>query len=210
MQAFIREEIRTTRLVIEKIESDAHFMANVIAIAKQCIAVLQSGGKILFAGNGGSAADAQHLSAELVSRLRYDRPGLAAIALTTDTSALTAIGNDYAFDQLFSRQIEAIGRPEDLFVGISTSGKSPNILTALRAAKQKGMLTVGFTGKCPGQMAECCDMLLCVPSSVTPKIQECHIMLGHIVCSLVEEAIHGAQYNPARQQEAEMLAGCLA
>jgi D-sedoheptulose 7-phosphate isomerase len=139
------------------------------------------------------------MAAELVSRLCYDRPGLAAIALTTDTSALTAIGNDYSFENLFSRQVEAIGQAGDVFIGITTSGKSPNILKALDVARAKGMTTIGFTGKSAFLLAERCDYVLNVPSTETPKIQECHIMLGHIVCALIEEDIFGAEYNPRRK-----------
>ncbi|MBV8939050.1 MAG: D-sedoheptulose 7-phosphate isomerase, partial [Alphaproteobacteria bacterium] len=156
---------------------------------------------IMFCGNGGSAADAQHLSAELVSRLNFNRPGLSAIALTVDTSALTAIGNDYGFDTVFSRQVEALGQPGDVLVAISTSGNSPNVLKAIAAARAKNIAVVGQTGQSGGAMGTLCDIILKMPSSETPKIQECHIMLGHIYCALIEEALFGAQYNTARQRE---------
>ncbi len=185
-----------------QIEEDTALLNTVKAIAQRCIASLRNGGKILFAGNGGSAADSQHMAAELVSRLSYDRPGLASIALTTDTSALTAIGNDYSFENLFSRQVEALGRKGDVLIGISTSGKSPNILKAFKAARSLGMVTIGFTGKTAPMMAERCDLVLNIPSSETPKIQECHILLGHIVCSLIEEEMFGAEYNPKRSKQA--------
>lgn len=199
MHNLIKDEIQKTRAVLLKMEEDALFLNAVQTVADKCITALRSKGKILFAGNGGSAADSQHLAAELVSRLRYDRPGLAALSLTTDTSALTAIGNDYAFENLFSRQIEALGQKGDVFIGISTSGKSPNVLKAFDAARAKGMVTIGLTGASSPLMAERCDIVLNAPSKETPKIQECHILLGHIICVLIEEDIFGEQYNPEKQ-----------
>jgi D-sedoheptulose 7-phosphate isomerase len=199
MLNYIKKEIQKTLSVIQQVEADTLLLETAQDIAKKCIAALRNNGKILFAGNGGSAADSQHMAAELVSRLCYDRPGLAAIALTTDTSALTAIGNDYSFENLFSRQVEAIGQPGDVLIGISTSGKSPNILKALDAARAKGMTAIGFTGKSSPLMVERCDYVLNIPSSETPKIQECHILLGHIICALIEEDIFGEEYNPKRK-----------
>jgi D-sedoheptulose 7-phosphate isomerase len=146
MLDYIKKEIQKTLSVIQQVEADTLLLETAQNIAQKCIAALRANGKILFAGNGGSAADSQHMAAELVSRLCYDRPGLAAIALTTDTSALTAIGNDYSFENLFSRQVEAIGQAGDVLIGITTSGKSPNILKALDVARAKGMTTIGFTG----------------------------------------------------------------
>jgi len=200
MQDFIINEIQETRETHQKILEDKALLKTAETIAKVCTESLQHGHKILFAGNGGSAADSQHLAAELVSRLQYNRPGLAGIALTTDTSALTAIGNDYSFENLFSRQIEAIGRKGDVFIGISTSGNSPNILKALKQAKDLGLITVGFAGETGGQMSEYCDYILKIPSRKTPKIQESHILLGHIICALIEETIYGEQYNPHKQK----------
>ncbi len=193
---FIKEEMHKTQAIILRMLDDLQLQNEVQKIAERCIQALQLGNKILFAGNGGSAADSQHLAAELVSRLRYNRPGLAAIALTTDTSALTAIGNDYSFQDLFARQIEAIGRPGDVLIAISTSGKSPNILKALETARARKMSTIGFTGKFSSFFSERCDLILNIPSMETPKIQECHIMMGHIICALIEEEIFGSQYNP--------------
>jgi D-sedoheptulose 7-phosphate isomerase len=201
MLDYIKKEIQKTLSVIQQVEADTLLLETAQNIAQKCIAALRANGKILFAGNGGSAADSQHMAAELVSRLCYDRPGLAAIALTTDTSALTAIGNDYSFENLFSRQVEAIGQAGDVLIGITTSGKSPNILKALDVARAKGMTTIGFTGKSAPLLAERCDFVLNVPSAETPKIQECHIMLGHIVCALIEEDIFGAEYNPRRKMK---------
>lgn len=202
MLNFIKKELQKTQLTILQIEEDFTLLNTVERIAQRCIAALRAGGKILFAGNGGSAADSQHLAAELVTRLGYDRPGMAALALSTDTSVLTAIGNDYSFEHLFSRQVQAIGQKEDVFIGISTSGKSPNILKALETARSKRITTIGFTGKTAPLMIERCDLLLNVPATETPKIQECHIMLGHIICALMEEELYGAQYNPLRRMKA--------
>jgi D-sedoheptulose 7-phosphate isomerase len=158
-------------------------------VATACIDALRRGHKILFAGNGGSAADAQHLAGELVSRFNYDRPGLAAFALTTDTSVLTAIGNDYGYERVFARQVEAVGAAGDVFIGISTSGRSPNIVAALQAARAKGLATVGLTGRGGGLMPELCDHCLRTPSDETPRIQEGHIAMGHTICWLIERAI---------------------
>lgn len=200
MNNLIQSEITKLAGLLLQIQNDTQLLQTVQEIADTCIAALQQGKKILFAGNGGSAADSQHLAAELVSRLRYNRPGLAAIALTTDTSALTAIGNDYSFENLFSRQVEAIGQAGDIFIGISTSGKSPNILKALDVARAKDMITIGFSGMQSPMMAERCNLMLNVPSSETPKIQECHIMFGHIICAVIEDVIFGAEYDPMRKQ----------
>lgn len=199
MHNLINEEIKKLSTLLTQIQSDTALLKNVQLIADECIAALQRGNKILFAGNGGSAADSQHLAAELVSRLRYNRPGLASIALTTDTSALTAIGNDYAFENIFSRQVESIGQSGDVLIGISTSGKSPNILKALDAARAKNMKTIGFTGAQAPMMAERCDIVLNIPHRETPKIQECHIMFGHIICAIIEDVIYGAEYDPMRK-----------
>jgi D-sedoheptulose 7-phosphate isomerase len=146
----------------------------------------------LLAGNGGSAADAQHIAGEFVSRFAFDRPGLPAIALTTDTSILTAIGNDYGYEKLFARQVQAHGQKGDVFIGYSTSGQSPNVLLALKEARLRGLICIGLTGNRGGPMRELCDYLLEVPSSDTPKIQEGHLVLGHILCGLVENAIFKA------------------
>lgn len=187
----ILAELRKTADLLGALLADAAIAAELEAAAGDCLAALRGGGKILFAGNGGSAADAQHLAAELVSRFSFDRPGLPAIALTTDTSALTAIGNDYGFERLFARQIEALGRAGDVFIGISTSGRSPNILAALRLAREKGLATIGLTGQSGGEMPALCDRCLRMPSAETPKIQEGHIVLGHILCGLIERAMFG-------------------
>lgn len=151
-----------------------------------CVASLRGGGKILFFGNGGSASDAQHLAAELVVRYKQNRPAIAALALSTDTSVLTAGGNDLGFEQVFARQIEALGRPGDVAIGISTSGKSPNVLTALRRAKALGLVTVAFGGKDGGDLAGVAEHLLVVPCDATARIQEMHIAIGQILCGAIE------------------------
>lgn len=185
----IRGQLQETADHLRAMSEDTRLHATLAQVAHACIEALRRGNKILFAGNGGSAADAQHLAAELVSRFNYDRPGLPAFALTTDTSVLTAIGNDYGYEHLFARQIEAVGVQGDVFIGISTSGRSPNVLNALRKAREKGLVTVGFTGRKGGEMPPLCDYCLQVPSDVTPRIQEGHISLGHTLCHLIESAL---------------------
>lgn len=191
MKTQITTQLSETARVMSAILADTTLISILEAAAQACIQCLRSEGKILLAGNGGSAADAQHIAAEFVSRFMFDRPGLSAMALTTDTSILTAIGNDYGYEQLFSRQIEALGRKGDLFIGYSTSGKSPNILRGFEQAQLMGLITVGLTGRYdrPTQMEKCCDHLLAIPSNSTPKIQEGHLVLGHILCGLVEGSI---------------------
>jgi D-sedoheptulose 7-phosphate isomerase len=186
LRDFLAAELHKTAAVIGAIVADAKLAEAIETVARACIKALQGGNKILLAGNGGSAADAQHLAAEFVSRFNFDRPGLAAIALTTDTSALTAIGNDYGFARIFSRQIEALARHGDVFIGLSTSGNSPNVLAALEECRAKGLVTVGLTGLSGGKMPPLCDHCLRMPSSETPKVQEGHIVVGHIICALVE------------------------
>jgi D-sedoheptulose 7-phosphate isomerase len=203
MQHYIQNEIQKLSSLLSQIQKDDLLLAIVEKIAAECTSALQQGKKILFAGNGGSAADSQHLAAELVSRMNYDRPELAAIALTTDTSALTAIGNDYGFEKIFSRQINSLGQSGDVFIVFSTSGKSKNIIHALNAARTKHMTTIGFTGRDAPLMAECCDWVINVPSRETPKIQECHILFGHIICGLIEDALFGEQYGQKQKQTAD-------
>lgn len=189
MQDYVETQLAETRRVFDAVYADNALRAAVARAAELCVGCLRAGGKVLFAGNGGSAADAQHMAGEFVSRFAYDRPGLAAVALTTDTSILTAIGNDYGYEKLFARQVQALGRAGDVLVAYSTSGRSPNILRALEAARAGGVTTVGFTGNRGGPMPELCDVLLAVPSADTPKIQEGHLVLGHILCGLVERSM---------------------
>ena len=185
----IASQLRETTANLKAMSEDAVLHATLAQVAQTCIAALRAGNKILFAGNGGSAADAQHLAGELVSRFNYDRPGLPAFALTTDTSVLTAIGNDYGYERLFARQIEAVGVRGDVFIGISTSGRSPNVINALRTAREKGLVTVGLTGRSGGDLPPLCDFCLRVPADATPRIQEGHISLGHTLCWLIERQI---------------------
>lgn len=196
MHHLIQTEIQKSLSLLQQIHLTASIHDIIEKIARQCITALQAGNKLLFIGNGGSAADAQHLAAELVGRLRFDRPALAAVALTTDTSALTAIGNDYDFEHIYSRQVEALGQPNDVLIGISTSGKSPNILRAFEMARAKQMMTIGFTGSEAPLFRDRCDLVLTIPAQETSKIQECHIMIGHIICLLIEETLFGNVSHP--------------
>lgn len=158
--------------------------------AEMLIAAIQAGGKVLIFGNGGSAADAQHIAAELVNRLTYDRPPIAAIALTTDTSILTSVGNDSTFDELFERQLRALGRAGDVAVAISTSGNSPNVLRAVEAARELRIGTIGLAGNSGGKLAAAVDLALVVGAQSTQRIQETHITIGHILCELIEENLY--------------------
>lgn len=188
----IREHMAESIAVKQAFLNDPARMALLAQVAELCVETYRNGNKILIAGNGGSAADAQHFAGELVSRFYFDRQPLSAIALTTDTSVLTAIGNDYGYEDIFARQIHAHGRPGDLFIGISTSGNSPNILKAIAAARGKSMAVVGLGGENGGKMRDACDHCLCVPSLSTPRIQECHLVMEHIICCSVEQALFGA------------------
>ncbi len=170
---------------------DRDVIASIAAIVDTVTRAFRAGGKVLIAGNGGSAADAQHIAGEFLSRLNFDRNPLPAIALTTDTSVLTAIGNDYGFDRVFERQVRGLGRPGDVLIAISTSGRSPNIIAALKAAREIGVVTVGFTGSGPRAMAAFCDLCLCAPSDETPQIQQVHIVAAHAICGLVESELFG-------------------
>jgi len=161
----------------------------VVVAAKRLVTCLRAGHKVLLCGNGGSAADAQHLAAELVGRYTRERRGWPAIALTTDTSALTAIGNDYGYERIFDRQVEALGQAGDVLIAISTSGNSPNVLAAVARARAQGLYTLGFAGRDGGLLATACDLCLPVPHAETARIQELHITLGHILCDLVEAAL---------------------
>lgn len=185
----VATQLRETSENLQLMTKDAALLAATVQVAEACIEALRKGHKVLFAGNGGSAADAQHMAGELVSRFAYDRPGLPSFALTTDTSVLTAIGNDYGYEHVFARQLEAVGAAGDVFVAISTSGHSPNVLKALDVARGKGIVTVGMTGRQGGRMPERCDYLLRVPSDSTPRIQEGHIAIGHAICQIIEAQI---------------------
>jgi D-sedoheptulose 7-phosphate isomerase len=177
---------------LERASQDAALRDTARRIAAAIVAALRTGNKLLLVGNGGSAADAQHIAAEIVGRYKQERPAYAAIALTTDTSALTAIGNDYGFDQVFARQVEGLGRRGDVLLAISTSGRSPSILNALAKARAQGITTVGFTGLKGQAMVESCDLLLVAPSDDTPVIQQIHLAVAHGICAVVEQALMAA------------------
>ena len=187
----IAAHFRRSLDVLERAASDDKFRAALLAIAQSVEKTFRDGGKVMLAGNGGSAADAQHIAGEFLSRLRFDRNPLPAIALTTDSSVLTAVGNDYGYEQVFERQLRGLGRAGDVFIAISTSGKSPNVLAALRAAREIGIATVGFTGAAGGAMRPLCDMVLAAPSDDTPLIQQIHITAAHAICEMVEQRLFG-------------------
>lgn len=184
---------RIQQIALESIDTKRAFFGSnaglVARAAEILIEAIQSGGKVLIFGNGGSAADAQHIAAELVNRLNYDRPPIAAIALTTDTSILTSVGNDATFDALFERQLRALGRAGDAALAISTSGSSPNVLRAVTAARELGIKTIGLAGRSGGELAGAVDLALVVATESTQRIQETHITIGHILCELIEEAL---------------------
>lgn len=189
MKNYIKQQIQKSLQVKQILLCDEENLLKIQKVCEEIIAAYKRGNKTLIAGNGGSAADAQHIAAEFVSRFNFDRPGLASIALTTDTSILTAIGNDYGYEKLFARQIEANGKKSDVFIGISTSGNSPNIIEAFKKANEKEIITVGLTSKTGGKMAQYCSICINVPSDETPHVQESHIMIGHIICGYVEKEI---------------------
>jgi D-sedoheptulose 7-phosphate isomerase len=183
----IKGQIQASIDVKQSVLDNQSLLNNIKSAAELLIAAYRDKKKTLIAGNGGSAADAQHIAGEFVSRFYFDRPGLPSLALTTDTSILTSIGNDYGYDKLFARQVQAQGNEGDVFIGISTSGNSANVIEALNACKEAGIKTIGLTGEGGGKMAGLCDICLKVPATETPRIQECHILIGHILCYLVED-----------------------
>ena len=189
MKTTIINQIEHSIEVKKLLLADQHLINQIEEAAKVIIKAYRNGNKTLIAGNGGSAADAQHIAGELVNKFYFDRPGVASIALTTDTSILTAIGNDYGFDRIFERQIQAQGTKGDVFIGISTSGNSNNIIQALIACKEKGIFSIGLTGEKESKMDSLCDICLKVHSNETPRIQETHILIEHIICCLVEESL---------------------
>ena len=191
LRSFIRSEVTKTIDVMQAILADPRLIDAVERLGSACAQAIAEGGKIMFCGNGGSAGDSQHLAAELVGKLMFNRPGMAGLALTVDTSALTAVGNDFGYEFVFSRQVEALGRPGDVLVGISTSGRSGNVVKAMEAARAQGIVTVAMTGAKRGPMADLAEHWIAVPHAETQKIQEGHIVLGHIFCALIEEKIYG-------------------
>ena len=191
MLKYIKSEVTASAETKNRILNDDTFLEKIADVVKASVAVYKNSHKILIAGNGGSAADAQHFAAELVGRYGFDRPSLPALALTTDTSNLTAIGNDYGYEYVFSRQLEGMGVSGDLFIGISTSGNSQNILNAFASAKERGIATVALTGRDGGKMAQVADFTLIVPSDYTPRIQESHLLIEHMICDVIEKEMFG-------------------
>ena len=192
LKDFVKEQVAASARVKEAFLSDEKAMEQVAAVAALLVETYRAGGKSLWAGNGGSAADAQHMAAELVNKFRLNRSGLPALALTVDTSILTAIGNDYGYDQVFYRQIIACGAPGDVFVGISTSGNSANLVKALEACRERGMVAVAIVGGAPCRM-DGYDHVIRIPSTDTPRIQECQTLVGHILCDAVERSLFGGE-----------------
>lgn len=190
MQQFVARQLQEHVALLQVIETE--LSGAIVLLAQRLIETLKIGNKLLIMGNGGSAADAQHFAGEIVSRFRMERPGLPAIALSTDTSIITAIGNDYGFECIFSRQVEALAAPGDAVIGISTSGNSPNVLKALETARQAGCSTIGLLGKDGGSIKACCDFPLIMPSQDTPRVQEGHITVIHILCDLIEQGLFGS------------------
>lgn len=183
IKSLLKESIEIKEKIIQE-------QSKIIAqMAKEIIKCYQQGKKVVFFGNGGSAADAQHLATELISRFQKERRSLPAIAFTTDTSTLTAIGNDYGFEKVFARQVEGLVEKGDLVIGISTSGNSVNVIEGIKEAKKKGASTIGFLGATGGKLKNLVDLALCIPSAITARIQEAHITVGHILCQLVEEEL---------------------
>ena len=186
----VAEHFRRSCETLSRAADDPQLRAAIHAIAATITDAFRAGGKLLIAGNGGSAADAQHIAGEFLSRLNFDRNPLPAIALTADTSVLTAIGNDYGFDHTFERQLRGLGKADDVFIAISTSGRSANVIAALKAARESGLTTVGFTGTAPdGAMRPLCDHFLAAPAADTPLIQQIHIVAAHAICGLVERSL---------------------
>lgn len=183
-----KEQVKDSASVKTQLLEDEATMRQIAEVANLCVAAYKAGKKTLWAGNGGSAADAQHMAGEMVSKFMFDRPGLPSMALTTDTSIITAIGNDYGYDRLFARQLQANGEEGDVFIGISTSGNSKNLVEALDACKRKGIVSVAIVGEKTCEM-DAYDYVIHVPSAVTPRIQECQTLIGHIICCCVEEAL---------------------
>ncbi len=195
MKNYIKEEIRKSYETKQAIYNNEELLRQIGILAIKCIELYKNGKKTILAGNGGSAADAQHIAAELVGRYGFDRPSIPSLALTTDTSNLTAIGNDYGYDKVFSRQLEGMGQDGDLFIGISTSGNSLNIINAFNSAKIKNITTVALVGKDGGEMAKLADIAIVVPSDSTPRIQESHILIGHILCDIIEKELFANGIN---------------
>jgi D-sedoheptulose 7-phosphate isomerase len=190
-EARIRSSVESAVATMDSLRADAAFVSTLSSVAESLIRAYREGNKVLLFGNGGSANDAQHIATELVGRFAFDRPALPAISLAESLSSVTAIGNDHGFEQIFSRQIEALARPGDIAIAISTSGNSPNVLHGVAAANKIGVLTVGLTGRSGGKLRSIVKECICVPSDETPRIQECHALIGHILSQLVEQELFG-------------------
>lgn len=185
----IKSQLEASCLVKQQMLDNTGILQTIEDAVSHCITALKAGNKIILAGNGGSAADAQHIAAELVGRFETERPGLPAITLTTNSSTVTAVANDYNYDNIFRRQVQALGQRGDVFIGISTSGNSPNVVAAIEQCKEQGITVIGLTGETGGKMLELCDICVRVPSTNTARIQESHITIGHILCSLIDSAL---------------------
>jgi len=188
-QKIVIQNIGDSASLKRKLLEDNHIIETVCQVADAIVNCFKNDGKVLFCGNGGSAADSQHLAAELSGRYYYDRPPLSAEALHVNTSYLTAVANDYSYDEVYARLTKAMGKKGDVLIGLSTSGNSANVVNAIKQARESGMKTVGFTGKSGGAMKDVCDYLIPIPSTDTPRIQECHILIGHIICEIVEKTL---------------------
>ncbi len=190
----IREQIEASISVKQVLLSDKELLCQIEQLAHICLQSLKAGGKVIFAGNGGSFADAQHLSAEFTSRFLFDRAPLPSLALGTNNSTISAIGNDYGYEQVFARELQAIAKPGDVFIPISTSGNSSNVLAAIEIAQTLGIYTMGWTGQSGGRLKQLCESI-CIPSAETARIQECHILVGHILCGLIETAYFREEFK---------------
>jgi D-sedoheptulose 7-phosphate isomerase len=199
-EAQVRRSIKASIATKELLLGDARLVATVSRVTEIVVDAFRAGNKVLLFGNGGSAADAQHIAAEFVGRFAFDRPALPALALSVNSSCVTAIGNDYGFDLVFSRQLEALAHRGDVAIGISTSGQSPNVVRAMAAARKIGLQTVGLTGSAGSKLAEAVDHCICAPSNETPRIQECHILVGHIISELVEQTIFHEESSLSRSR----------
>jgi D-sedoheptulose 7-phosphate isomerase len=185
----IKAQLRTSLEIKQQLLNDDSFLQLIEAVANRCIQAFRAGNKVMLAGNGGSASDALHLAAEFVGRYEQDRSGIPALALSANASTVTAVANDYGYEAIFQRQVQALGREGDVFFGLSTSGRSPNVVAAVQECKRLGIVTVGMTGSGGGDMLELCDYCLRIPSDNTARIQESHITVGHIICSMVERSL---------------------
>ena len=189
----VSSELNEAAVLFDALANDEEIIASINAISNVCVTALQNGNRIIFAGNGGSAADAQHFAAELVGRFYFERAALPSMALNTDTSMLTAIGNDYGFEHIFTRQLEANASTGDVLVSLSTSGSSANVIHAIRYCKDAGIISVGLSGNSGGEMMEVCDYCITVPSNSTPRIQEAHTVIGHTICAGIEHGMFGGK-----------------